>query len=83
MIWLMLPNDKEFLARKEYYKELQREAEHARLVDATRFHQPVTKIIHRKLLGWIGDQLIRWGLKLQQDKVTQGYKISELAENTD
>lgn len=79
----MLPNDRDFLARKEYYKELQREAERARLAEMARLQQPATKKIHRMLRGWIGDQLIRWGLKLQQDKVIPGYKISELAENTD
>ena len=80
----MLPNDQEFLARQEHYKDLQREAEQARLVEVARLQQSGMKTtIHRKLLGWISDQLIRWGLKLQQDKVTQNYQISELAENTE
>ena len=79
----MLPNDKDFLARKEYYKELHREAERVRLVEEIRLQNSNAKTIRRELLGWIGDQLIRWGLKLKQDRVIQEYQISELAENTD
>ncbi|MBI1877676.1 MAG: hypothetical protein HYR94_05505 [Chloroflexi bacterium] len=79
----MLPNDKEFLARKEHYKALQREVEQARLVELVKLHQPQKEKIYRKLLGWIGGQLIRWGLKLQQDRHTRVNNLTELAENTD
>ncbi len=80
----MLPNDTDFLIWKERHKDFQREAEHERLIGLVKLQQPNSQQgRHVKLLGWIGGQLIQWGLKLQQDKQQQGQNLRELAENTD
>ena len=79
----MWPNEIDFLARKEHFDQLQRKAEHERLVILARLQQPDQQNIRLKLLGWIGGQLIQWGLKLQQDKPTKVKMLTELAENTD
>jgi hypothetical protein len=68
----MLPNDKEYLVRKEHFQDLQREAEQTGLAGSGQLLQPRRRFrLHLKLIGWMGDQLIHWGLKLQQDKGTQ------------
>lgn len=65
----MLPNDTDFVARKERAGELLREAERERLIELVKLQQPAKHNVRLKLLGWIGGQLIQWGLKLQQDKL--------------
>ena len=78
----MLPNDIDFLARQERYNEMQREAEREWLVTLTKLQQP-EQGIHHKVMGWLGGQLIQWGLKLQHDNLTRIKNLEELAENTD
>ncbi len=75
----MLPNDTDYLARKEHFEQLQREAEYDRLIRLAKLQKPKPQNVRQKLSGWIGGQLIRIGLKLQQDQS----KSMELAENTD
>ncbi|MCL4301058.1 MAG: hypothetical protein KJ077_35325 [Anaerolineae bacterium] len=65
----MLPNDTDFVARQERAGELLREAERERLIELVKLQQPVQHNVRLRLLGWIGGQLIHWGLKLQQDKL--------------
>ena len=79
----MLPNDIDFLARQERYNEMQREVEREWLITLTKLQQPEQQGIRRKVMGWLGGQLIRWGLKLQHDNLTQIKSLKELAENTD
>ena len=79
----MLPNDIDFLARQERYNEMQREAEREWLITLTKLHQPEQQGIRRKVMGWLGGQLIQWGLKLQHDNLTRIKNLKELAENTD
>jgi len=79
----MLPNDIDFLARQERYNEMQREAEREWLITLTKLQQPEQQGILRKLMGWLGGQLIQWGLKLQHDNLTRIKNLEELAENTD
>jgi len=65
----MLPNDTDFMARKDRAGELLREAERDRLIELVKLQQPTQYNVRLRLLGWIGGQLIQWGLKLQQDKL--------------
>jgi hypothetical protein len=53
-----------FLAQ-EHYKELLREAEHERLIRAAGLRQPGNWKLYRKVADWVGDQMVRWGYKLQ------------------
>ncbi|MBE7556246.1 MAG: hypothetical protein HS126_34765 [Anaerolineales bacterium] len=65
----MLPNDTDFVARKERAGELLREAERERLIELVKLQQSAQHTVRLRVLGWIGGQLIQWGLKLQQDKL--------------
>ena len=56
----------DFLVRQEHYKDLLREAEHERLIRATRLRQPGNWRLPRKVADWIGAQMVRWGWKLQR-----------------
>jgi len=54
------------LLAQEKYKELLREAEHLRLIQAARLEQPGDGGLLRQVVGWIGAQMVRWGSKLQR-----------------
>lgn len=51
---------------QEKYKDLLREAEHERLIQAAGLRQPGGWALLRKAIGWIGVQMVRWGSKLQR-----------------
>ena len=55
----------DFLAYQEHYKDLLRELEHERLIRAAGRRQPGNWKLRRKVAGWIGAQMVRWGCKLQ------------------
>ena len=55
-----------FLIRQEQYKDLLREAERERLIRAAGLRQPGNWRLRRKVAGWIGAQMVRWGWKLQR-----------------
>ena len=57
----------DFLAYQEHYKDLLREVEHERLIRAAGLRQPGNWKLPRKVAGWIGDQMVSWGHKLQSD----------------
>lgn len=53
------------LVHQEQYKDLLREAERERLIRAAGLRQPGNWKSARKVAGWIGNQMISWGHKLQ------------------
>jgi hypothetical protein len=55
----------DFLVTQEQYKDLLREAEHERLIQAAGLRQSGSWRLHRKVAGWIGARMVRWGRKLQ------------------
>jgi hypothetical protein len=57
--------DSDFSARQEHYKDLLREAEHNRLIQIARPQQNGNQRMQGKVAGWIGDQMVKWGSKLQ------------------
>jgi hypothetical protein len=61
---------KDPLVQQEHYKDLLQEAEHERLIQAAGFQQPGNWRLHRKVAGWIGAQMVRWGGKLQSYATT-------------
>jgi hypothetical protein len=58
------PND--ILLQRERYKDLLREAEQKRLLQAAGLRRPGNWRPHRKVANWIGIQMVRWGRKLQR-----------------
>jgi hypothetical protein len=79
----MLPNDIDFLARKERCQDLMREAEQERWIGVAKLQQPNHPGSWQRGIRWIGLQLIKLGLKLQGYSITQTKNLKELAENTD
>jgi hypothetical protein len=79
----MLPNDLDFLARKERCQELMREAAQERLIGVAKLQRPNLPNSWQRGIRWIGIQLIKLGLKLQDYGITQTKNLKELAENTD
>lgn len=61
----MFITDIDLLARHERYKDLVHEAEHERLIHLAELQQPDHSGIHWKFTGWVGDQMVKWGSKLQ------------------
>ena len=55
----------DFLVGQEYYKERLGEAECERLIRAAGLRQVGNWKPPRKVAGWIGDQMVSWGHKLQ------------------
>jgi len=56
---------KDLLVQREHYKDLLQEAEHERLIRAAGLRQPGNRRLHRKVAGWIGAQMVKWGWKLK------------------
>lgn len=79
----MIPNDIDFLARKERCNDMRREAQYAWLIRQAKLQQPRRQSASQRLRSWLGRQLVQWGLKLQHNNLTQLKNLKELAENTD
>jgi hypothetical protein len=62
----MLPNERDFLVRREHYKDLLREAERARLVRQARAGEERRNLFYRRALTWLGRRLVGWGWHLQE-----------------
>lgn len=57
------PTEVDFMAHDEKYKDLQREAARERLIDEALQAQPAGP--GRKMLHWLGGQMVRIGTRLQ------------------
>jgi hypothetical protein len=79
----MLPNDIDFLTRKERCQDLMREAEQERLIGIAKLQQSKQPGSWQRVVHWMGIQLIKLGLKLQDYGITPTKNLKELAENTD
>ncbi|HXV43290.1 MAG TPA: hypothetical protein VEC96_09520 [Anaerolineae bacterium] len=79
----MLPNDIDFLIRKERCQDFMREAEQERWIGVVKHQQPNQPSSWQRAVRWVGIQLIELGLKLQGYSITQTKNLKELAENTD
>jgi hypothetical protein len=62
----MFLNDLDLAIHRERYKDLLREAEQERLVQAAGLRQPGNWKLHRTVAGWIGAQMVKWGRKLER-----------------
>jgi hypothetical protein len=62
---MMLPNYNDFLVAQERHKDRLHEAERRLLIRDARLLQAGNRRVQRKVAGWIGDQMVNWGYKLQ------------------
>lgn len=72
MLW---PSHLDYLARKERYKDLIREAERNRLIRALN-QQLITLPINRRLIAWMGTQIVRLGMKLETYAASSPRKLA-------
>jgi hypothetical protein len=62
----MLPEDMDYLARKERQKDLLREVEASQLQQKSTGQQEKPDRLDRKAAQWVGQQMVRWGQELQR-----------------
>ena len=62
----MLPNEMNFQVSLEQHQDRLRGLERHQLVQLAGRHRAPDRAIHRRVVGWVGGQLVRWGLVLQQ-----------------
>ena len=73
----MFPSTIEFLGR-ERDKERLAEAEHIRLVKIAGGQQFNYGEASRKIVNWLGSQLVKWGVKLQSQGAVPSPKVSSM-----
>jgi hypothetical protein len=78
----MFSIDTDLLARREQCKDLLREAEDYRLIQSAGLLQSRRWELHRKVAGWIGAQMVRWGWKLQSYGKTPPSRRPQTAGDT-
>lgn len=66
----MFPSEQDWLAHFERYKDLLREAEQERLIRSAGLRQPRRWSVNSRVVGWAGEQLVRWGWMLQRQGAT-------------
>lgn len=71
----MLPSQLVLIIHEEKVKDLIRKAEHQRLLNEAGLRQSINPISYRVIVGWLGDQMVRLGVKLQQ------YSAASQSEN--
>ena len=54
-----------YMVTQEQYKDRLRNIEKQQLIRAARLQQTINRNTHRKAVGWLGTQLVKWGSKLQ------------------
>ena len=56
-----------YLVRKEQYKDLRRDVARHQLIRIATLRQPDNRGSLRRMAGWIGTQMVKWGSKLQRN----------------
>lgn len=67
----------DYLVRKEQYKDLQRSVAHQRLIRIAQLRQSSRTVSLRRMVGWIGTQMVKWGSKLQHHDQYQHQMLSQ------
>ena len=62
----MLANGIHYLARRERYTDLLKQATQERLARASMLQQASNRKISITVIHWIGAQMVKWGYTLQQ-----------------
>jgi hypothetical protein len=70
----MFPGGIEYVA-EERRKDFLREAEHMRLINSLQRQRSNEQENFRKVVHWIGSQMVNWGLKLQSYKMASPSQI--------
>ncbi len=71
----MFPGNAEFVAR-ERHKDLLHEANQRRLIKTIEAGQANRSTRLQRVVGWVGLQLVTWGLKLQGQPLAQSTQLA-------
>jgi hypothetical protein len=63
----MIVTQKDYMAQKEYYAEQRRVAARWARARAARAGRDRGELYYAKALSWLGDRLIAWGSRLQEN----------------
>ena len=77
----MLPEDKDYLARKERQKDLLREVEAGQLQQKSSQQREKSDRLDRKAAQWVGQQMVRWGQELQRYSTGSEADETSFSEN--
>jgi hypothetical protein len=73
----MFPDSLEFTAH-ERRKEFLQEAERTRLINTLERQRSKERKDFRKVVNWIGAQMVKWGLQLQSYKVAPPSQVGAM-----
>lgn len=62
----MLPNEMNLQVSLEQHQDRLRGLERHQLIQLAGRQRAANRVVHRRVVGWVGGQLVRWGLVLQQ-----------------
>lgn len=61
----MFAVDIDYLVRKEQYQDWQREVARLQLIHTATLRPSPNTVSLRRMAGWLGTQLVKWGSRLQ------------------
>ena len=61
----MLPNEVNYRVSFEQHQDRLRAMERQQLIELAGLQQPANQGIHRRVVAWVGGQMVRWGMALQ------------------
>lgn len=61
----MWQSDIDYLVRKERQQDLLREIAHDQLVQVAMQQRRKDQFASQRIIAWLGDQMVKWGVKLQ------------------
>lgn len=64
-----------YLVRKEMYKDERRNVARHQLIHLAKLSNPDNRESLRRMVGWIGAHMVKWGLKLRPDNQHQHQTI--------
>lgn len=62
----MLPNELNYLVSLEQHQDHLRALERRQLIKMVEGQRPSDRAMPRRIAAWLGGQMVRWGLALQQ-----------------
>ena len=62
---VMLPNEVNYLVSLEQHQDRLRAMERHQLIELAGLQRRANQEVHRRVVGWLGGQMVRWGLALQ------------------
>lgn len=75
---MLLPNELDYLVRKEQHEDYLRKREQERLIKEIEHQKEARDDIHRQAIGWLGNQMVKVGSSLERYGSRSASKVSVL-----